>query len=114
MSSLRNLHQKSYKERSGPTWHKGFLQKKKDYVVRAADYHRKQDKIKKLKEKAYFKNRDEFRGQMIEQKVCFELTFLNCEIGAFSLYKRRGKTFSISRYWLRNCSPNCRVKGKII
>jgi U3 small nucleolar RNA-associated protein 11 len=70
MSSLRKLHQKSYKERSQPSWHsRGFLQKKKDYVVRAADYHRKQDRIRKLKEQAYFRNRDEFRGQMIEQKV---------------------------------------------
>jgi U3 small nucleolar RNA-associated protein 11 len=38
----------------------GFLERKKDYTVRAQDYHRKQDRITALREKAAFRNPDEF------------------------------------------------------
>jgi U3 small nucleolar RNA-associated protein 11 len=38
----------------------GLLEKHKDYKLRAVDYHRKQDALQKLREKASFRNEDEF------------------------------------------------------
>merc|ERR1712080_579967 len=36
-----------------------------DYVKRAKDFHRKQDTIRKLERKSYFKNQDEFAFAML-------------------------------------------------
>lgn len=63
MSSLRNAVKRiTHKERSQPQnrSHLGFLQKKKDYVVRAKDYHRKEDRINAMKLRASMKNPEEF------------------------------------------------------
>jgi len=46
----------------------GFLEKHKDYVKRAKDFHRKEEVIKKLHRKAFFKNEDEFAFGMISHK----------------------------------------------
>lgn len=75
MSSLRKaIPQKYHKERHQPRSRKkfGFLEKHKDYVLRARDYHRKQDQLRKLEEKASFRNPDEFYFKMIKTKriVC--------------------------------------------
>lgn len=58
-------------ERHQPSTRKkfGFLEKKKDYVKRAKDYHKKEDQIKKLERKAYFKNDDEFSFKMLSKKM---------------------------------------------
>lgn len=50
----------------------GMLEKHVDYVKRARDFHRKQDAIRKLKEKAAFRNPDEFYFGMEKstRKVC--------------------------------------------
>lgn len=72
MSNLKKVgKQRLYKERGQPSWHQktGFLQKKKDYVVRAKDYHQKKEKLNKLKEAAFFRNPDEFSKQMVEKQV---------------------------------------------
>mmetsp|Transcript_15450 Transcript_15450/g.26570 ORF Transcript_15450/g.26570 Transcript_15450/m.26570 type:complete len:231 (+) Transcript_15450:67-759(+) len=72
MSSLRNAaKRKAAKERSQPSNRKGhgLLEKHKDYVLRAKDYHAKQDKLKNLREKAFFKNPDEFYFRMISGSV---------------------------------------------
>jgi U3 small nucleolar RNA-associated protein 11 len=63
MSSLRNAVKRiAHKERSQPVsrQHLGLLEKKKDYKKRADDYHRKEDRIKAMKQKAAMRNPDEF------------------------------------------------------
>ena len=63
MSALRNaVKRKTHKERSQPGDRRkfGLLEKKKDYVLRARDFHKKEDAIKALKTKAAYRNPDEF------------------------------------------------------
>ncbi|WOH06320.1 hypothetical protein DCAR_0625745 [Daucus carota subsp. sativus] len=72
MSSLRNaLPRRAHKERAQPSSRKklGPLEKHKDYVVRAQAFHKKEETIRKLKEKAAFKNPDEFYFKMINTKL---------------------------------------------
>jgi U3 small nucleolar RNA-associated protein 11 len=67
MSSLRNAVKRiTHKERSQPNdrKHLGLLEKKKDYVQRAQDYHRKQDRIQRLQQKASMRNPEEFYFRM--------------------------------------------------
>lgn len=78
MSSLRNsLHRRNHKERSQLSSRAklGFLEKHKDYVLRARDYHSKQDRINRLRQKAAERNKDEFYFGMKRQrtKVTFPL-----------------------------------------
>eukprot|EP00566_Odontella_aurita_P016227 CAMPEP_0113552122 /NCGR_PEP_ID=MMETSP0015_2-20120614/14894_1 /TAXON_ID=2838 /ORGANISM="Odontella" /LENGTH=274 /DNA_ID=CAMNT_0000453069 /DNA_START=370 /DNA_END=1191 /DNA_ORIENTATION=+ /assembly_acc=CAM_ASM_000160 len=63
MSSLRNAVKRvTHKERSQPQsrTHLGILEKKKDYTLRARDYHKKQDRVQVLRRKAATRNPDEF------------------------------------------------------
>lgn len=72
MSSLRNaIPRKAHKERAQPESRKkfGLLEKHKDYVVRADNFHKKQDAIQKLKEKAASRNPDEFYFKMVHTKT---------------------------------------------
>lgn len=72
MSNLRNLVKtRTYRERSQPAAreHLGLLEKKKDYVLRARDYHRKEDTLRKLREKASFRNPDEYYFKMAHTKT---------------------------------------------
>lgn len=72
MSSLRNaVRRRAHKERSQPSQRQkyGLLEKHKDYVLRAQDFHRKENAIKKLKEKAATRNPDEFYFKMINTKT---------------------------------------------
>lgn len=71
-SSLRNaLHRRNHKERAQLVGRSrlGLLEKKKDYVQRAKDYHSKQDRIHRLQEKAAMRNKDEFYFSMINSKT---------------------------------------------
>jgi len=71
-SSLRNsLHRRNHKERSQlPHRAKfGILEKHKDYVQRARDYHSKQDRITRLRQKAADRNKDEFYFGMIKERT---------------------------------------------
>jgi len=65
------VHRRVHLERAQPSSRKrlGYLEKHKDYVKRAKDFHRKEKVIKKLQQKAYFKNEDEFAQGMISRKV---------------------------------------------
>ena len=47
----------------------GILEKHKDYVLRARDYHSKQERINRLREKAATRNKDEFYFAMNKQKT---------------------------------------------
>ena len=72
MSSLKNLVKtRTYRERAQPKARAklGMLEKHKDYVKRARDFHQKEDAINKMKEKASFKNQDEFYFKMINSKL---------------------------------------------
>ncbi|RPD82426.1 small-subunit processome [Lentinus tigrinus ALCF2SS1-7] len=72
MSSLRNsLHRRSHKERSQLSHRSrlGILEKHKDYVLRARDYHSKQERINRLREKAATRNKDEFYFSMTRERT---------------------------------------------
>ncbi|KAI0375131.1 small-subunit processome [Pilatotrama ljubarskyi] len=72
MSSLKNsLHRRTHKERSQLSHRTrlGFLEKHKDYVLRARDYHSKQDRINLLREKAATRNKDEFYFSMTRERT---------------------------------------------
>lgn len=47
----------------------GLLEKHKDYVKRARDYHSKQDRLKRLREKAAARNKDEFYFGMLRSRT---------------------------------------------
>ena len=81
MSSIRNsLHRPTHKERSQLSHRAklGFLEKHKDYVLRARDYHSKQERIRRLQQKAADRNKDEFYFGMNKQKtrVCLAVVCL--------------------------------------
>ncbi|KZT02490.1 small-subunit processome [Laetiporus sulphureus 93-53] len=72
MSSLRNsLHRRNHKERSqlANRSRLGILEKHKDYVLRARDYHSKQDRLTRLRQKAAERNKDEFYFAMNRQRT---------------------------------------------
>lgn len=72
MSSLRNAVKRvTHKERSQPQarQHLGILEKKKDYKQRAQDFHRKEDRIQKMRQKASMRNPDEFYFGMKNSQV---------------------------------------------
>ncbi|KAN0060272.1 hypothetical protein ACQY0O_007601 [Thecaphora frezii] len=71
-SSLRNaVHRRNHKERSQPVNRQklGLLEKHKDYVLRARDHNLKQQRLKRLREIAALRNKDEFNFGMIRAKT---------------------------------------------
>ncbi|KAI9322127.1 small-subunit processome [Dichotomocladium elegans] len=72
MSSFRNATQRrNHKERAQISGRErlGLLEKKKDYLLRAKDYHSKQNRLKALREKALFRNPDEFYFKMVNTRT---------------------------------------------
>jgi len=61
---------KTPKERSQPSYRKNFglLEKHKDYVLRARDYRTKKERLRRLKEKVFHKNPDEFYFKMVSKE----------------------------------------------
>lgn len=72
-ANLRNsIRRREHRERAQPHARKerfGLLEKHKDYVQRARDFHKKQDRIQSLRGKARTKNQDEFYHAMIGQQT---------------------------------------------
>ncbi|XP_072996414.1 probable U3 small nucleolar RNA-associated protein 11 isoform X2 [Typha latifolia] len=71
MSSLRNaIPRRAHKERAQPQARKkfGLLEKHKDYVLRAKAFHKKEEALRKLKEKAANRNPDEFYFKMVNTR----------------------------------------------
>ncbi len=72
MSSFKNaINKRKYRERSQPEKreHLGFLEKKKDYKLRAKNYHEKEEKLNKLRVKASLRNPDEFYNKMNKSQL---------------------------------------------
>ncbi|XP_027346000.1 probable U3 small nucleolar RNA-associated protein 11 [Abrus precatorius] len=72
MSSLRNaIPRRAHKERAQPSSRKkfGLLEKHKDYVQRARAFHKKEDALRKLREKAANRNEDEFYFKMVRTRT---------------------------------------------
>ncbi|XP_054637813.1 probable U3 small nucleolar RNA-associated protein 11 [Dunckerocampus dactyliophorus] len=74
MSSFRKAlksRQRNHHERSQPVFrkHLGLLEKKKDYKLRADNYHKKQNTLTALKKKALEKNPDEFYHNMVSSQM---------------------------------------------
>ncbi|EPQ29071.1 uncharacterized protein PFL1_03360 [Pseudozyma flocculosa PF-1] len=71
-SSLRNaVQRRNHKERSQPVGRQklGLLEKHKDYVLRAKDHNVKQQRLKRLREIAAMRNKDEFNFGMVRTKT---------------------------------------------
>lgn len=86
MSSLRNsLHRRNHKERSQLAHRAkfGILEKHKDYVLRARDYHSKQERIKTLQRKAANRNKDEFYFGMVNQRTNVRVSLLHATVSDF-------------------------------
>ena len=62
---------RTYRERAQPKARQklGLLEKHKDYKERAIDFHKKEDALRKMREKAAFKNQDEFYFGMTHTKL---------------------------------------------
>lgn len=71
VSGKLDLQKRQHRERAQPLKRQklGLLEKHADYVKRARDFHSKEDRIKKLREKASGKNADEFYFGMIRSKT---------------------------------------------
>ncbi|QPG74658.1 hypothetical protein FOA43_001990 [Brettanomyces nanus] len=68
---VHDIQKKQHRERAQPQKRKrlGFLEKKKDYRLRAQDYHKKQAQLKILKQKAKNYNEDEYYHAMTTKKT---------------------------------------------
>ncbi|KAG5420997.1 hypothetical protein I9W82_000087 [Candida metapsilosis] len=68
---VHNVQKKQHRERSQKSSRAkyGLLEKKKDYRLRAADYHKKQAALKALKEKAKSHNPDEYYHAMTKKRT---------------------------------------------
>jgi hypothetical protein len=90
-SSLRNsLHRRNHKERSqlGHRTKLGLLEKHKDYVKRARDYHSKRDRLTRLRQKAADRNKDEFYFSMVREKTRVRGFGVSTAFLEYSLFKR--------------------------
>lgn len=94
-NALRHvIRRREHRERAQPAARAGrfgLLEKHKDYKLRAVDYHRKQDALKVMREKAAFRNEDEFYMNMnkAKTKVTREMRRTSREDSTFHLHPSR-------------------------
>lgn len=71
MRTRLDQQKRQHRERAQPANRErlGLLEKHKDYIKRAKDYHSKEDRIRKLRQKAAERNKDEFYFGMISSKT---------------------------------------------
>lgn len=71
MWKAHDIAKKQHRERSQPTNRRkyGLLEKKKDYKLRAEDYHKKQAHLRLLRSKAEQANEDEFNFGMVHSRT---------------------------------------------
>ncbi len=106
MASLKNaFRSKAHKERSQPAKRRklGLLEKHKDYVLRAKDFHFKEKRVKALKEKASFRNPDEFY---------FGMTNAQTQVGAAPACGCRGRVAARGRWCWRPARPPARPPAR--
>nr|XP_018625153.1 probable U3 small nucleolar RNA-associated protein 11 isoform X3 [Nicotiana tomentosiformis] len=87
MSSFKNaIPRRAHKERAQPQARKkfGLLEKHKDYVVRATAFHKKEQTLRKLKEKAAFRNPDEFYFKMVKTKTVDGVHRLESQVNKYT------------------------------
>ena len=72
-----DLQKRQHRERAQPLKRQrlGLLEKHADYVKRARDFHSKEDRIQKLREKAAGRNKDEFYFGMIKSRTAVRLAW---------------------------------------
>ena len=65
------VQRRDHKERAQPASREryGLLEKHKDYVARARNFHAKEDRLAELRRKAEFRNPDEFYHKMLRKKT---------------------------------------------
>ena len=100
MSSLRNsLHRRNHKERSqlAHRTRLGILEKHKDYVLRARDFHSKQDRLTRLRQKAAERNRDEFYFGMKGERTVVSAHSCDLVVGLES-------SLSVPCVWVGRCA----------
>ena len=124
-SSLRNsVHRRNHKERSQLAHRSklGLLEKHADYVKRARDYHSKQDRLTRLKQKVAERNKDEFYFSMTKEKTkvrrvlrisTYRPSFLNCVYRMVCISKTEGTSLCLptlsrcSKHKMRTTSALC-------
>ena len=77
------MNARAHKERAQPAnrLHKfGLLEKKKDYKLRAADFHRKERRLQALRAKARNRNQDEFAYGMLNKKLRNKVRYEDLDI----------------------------------
>jgi len=112
MATWRNImHRREHKERAQPIKRKrfGLLEKHKDYVKRAKDFHSKQDRLQVMRRKAAMRNPDEFYFGMKNSKTKKGVHVVNNERPDANMSAEMQKLVSTQdlTYVLKNMCDGC-------